>query len=109
MAMLVDNQKMGTAYTDIQNVAKKFQDAGTTLITGLDSALLTFEGETKDALMEKKIGASGAKTEGTLANFVENQIYDLIMGLAKLLEGNREAIEKSDNQLAAAIRGEGQQ
>lgn len=107
MAMLVDDQKMGTACQSIKDVAKNFQTKGTDFIAELNSALSTFEGETKDALVEKKIGASGAKTEGTLANFVENQIYDLIMGLAELLEGNRHTIDESDMKLAQAIRGEG--
>ena len=55
--------------------------------------------------MEAKIGTSGTDKEGTLAYFVEKQIPDLLDGLSKLLEGNRDTIEKSDQQLAEAIRG----
>ncbi len=107
MAMLVDNEKMSTAYTDIKTAATNFSNAGKALISDLTTTLSTFEGDTKDALMEKKIGASGSQTEGTLAYFVEKQIFDLITGLAELLEGNRDTIDKSDLQLADAIRGEG--
>lgn len=107
MAMLVDNQKMDATYQEIEKIAAEFKNRGSVFINELTSTLSTFEGETKDALMDKKIGASGAKREGTLAYFVEDQIYELIMGLAKLLEGNRDTIEKSDQQLAQAIRGEG--
>jgi hypothetical protein len=107
MAMLVDNEKMKSAYTELTTAATNFHNTGVAFISDLTTALSTFEGDTKDALMEKKIGTSGAKTEGTLAHFVEDQISDLITGLAKLLEGNRDTIEKSDAKLAGAIRGEG--
>lgn len=58
--------------------------------------------------MEKKIGAVGTETEGTLAYFVSTQIPELIKGLASLLEGNRSTIEDSDKKLAEAISGGGQ-
>jgi len=107
MAMYVDNEQMATAFSTIDNLAKNdFKNAGTDFIAQLSQALSTFEGETKDALMESKIGASGAG-EGTLAYFVETQVPELIEGLAKLLEGNRDTIDKSDKKLADAIRSAG--
>jgi len=107
MAMYVDNEQMATAFSTIDNLAKNdFKNAGTDFIAQLTQALSTFEGETKDALMESKIGASGAG-EGTLAYFVETQVPELIEGLAKLLEGNRDTIDKSDKKLADAIRSAG--
>lgn len=105
MAMLVDNQKMADAVTSINTASSDFKSKATAFIGDLTNALSTFEGETKDALMQSKIGASGSETEGTLAYFVEKQIPDLLDGLSKLLEGNRDTIEKSDQQLAEAIRG----
>ncbi len=105
MAMLVDNNKLTTAKADIERISTSFATAGSSFITSLTSALSTFEGETKDALMTYKIGASGSETEGTLAYFVEKQIPDLINGLAQLLEGNRSTIDDSDRQLAEAISG----
>lgn len=105
MAMLVDNEKMASAVTSIETASGDFKSKATAFIADLTSALSTFEGETKDALMEAKIGTSGTDKEGTLAYFVEKQIPDLLDGLSKLLEGNRDTIEKSDQQLAEAIRG----
>jgi len=107
MAMLVDNEKMTTAHSSINDTADDFATAGTELIGQLKTALGTFEGDTKDALWEAKIGESGSETEGTLAYFVEKQIPELIRGLAKLLEGNRTTIDESDKKLADAIRNGG--
>lgn len=106
MAMLVDNEKMVTAHSAIDAASKDFKNKATAFIADLTSALSTFEGETKDVLMEEKIGAAGSEKEGTLSYFVEKQIPDLLDGLAKLLEGNRDTIDKSDQQLADAIKGE---
>lgn len=108
MAMLVDNEKMITAHTEIQNASKDFKNKGTAFIADLTTALSTFEGETKDALMASKIGSTGSQVEGTLAYFVETQIPQLIDGLAQLLDGNRSTIDESDMKLAEAIRGGGQ-
>lgn len=108
MAMYVDNEQMTTAHSTIKDLATKdFKNAGTEFIGELTKALSTFEGETKDALMESKIGAAGSEVEGTLAYFVETQIPNLVEGLAKLLEGNRDTIDKSDQKLADAIRSAG--
>ncbi|MDE6784196.1 MAG: hypothetical protein K2N49_05430 [Ruminococcus sp.] len=117
MAMTADNQAITNARdaictagegTGYSGLAKEFKDAGETFITELTTALSTFEGATKDALIEKKIGAVGSETEGTLAYFVSTQIPDLIKGLSSLLEGNRSTIEESDRKLAEAISGNGE-
>ena len=105
MAMMVDNAKVVEAHEAIMQASQDFASRGTEFIGELTQALSTFEGETKDVLMETKIGASGSETEGTLAYFVEVQLPQLIEGLGKLLEGNRDTIDKSDHQLAEAIRG----
>lgn len=109
MAMLVDNEKMTTAHSAIQDASKDFKNKATAFISDLTTALSTFEGDTKDALMEKKIGATGSEVEGTLAYFVETQIPQLLDGLASLLDGNRQTIDETDQKLAEAIRtgGEG--
>lgn len=107
MAMLVDNKQMEDAFKSLGEAEKSFKNAGTAFIADLTNALSTFEGETKDILMEKKIGTSGSETDGTLAYFVETQIPSLINGLAKLLDGNRSTIDESDKKLADAIKGEG--
>lgn len=105
MAMMVDNQKLVEAHEAIMNASKDFASKGATFIADLNQALSTFEGETKDVLVETKIGTSGTEAEGTLAFFVEKQIPQLIEGLGKLLEGNRDTIDKSDHELAEALRG----
>ena len=106
MAMVADNAKMVNAKTTIDNMADDFKNnKANEFITSLTAALSTFEGETKDALMESKIGKLGTGTEGTLAYFVETQIPQLIKKLAELLNGNIDTIDKSDKQLADAIRG----
>lgn len=107
MAMLVDNQKMETAFKAINDASQDFGTKATAFITDLTSALSTFEGETKDVLIANKIGQSGSEVEGTLAYFVEKQIPDLIKGLADLLDGNRKTIDDSDQKLAEAIKGGG--
>lgn len=116
MAMVVDNDKIvaardaisgasGSESTSYEGLAKSFADAGTEFITALKDTLSTFEGETKDVLVNQKIGT--AEQENTLAYFVEKQVPDLIMGLGKLLEGNRSTIEEADKKLAEAISGNG--
>ena len=106
MAMLVDNEKMKTAVKEFHDASESFAKLGAQFIADLTNALSTFEGETKDVLMSKKIGASGGDNKDTLAYFVEKQIPELIDGLSQLLEGNRDTIEKSDQQLADAIKGQ---
>lgn len=117
MAMVADNEKIISARNEIcgestgenaayAGIAKEFQSAGSEFIEALKNSLNTFEGETKDVLVNDKIGT--AEKENTLAYFVEKQIPDLIMGLGKLLEGNRSTIETADHQLAEAISGNGQ-
>jgi len=101
--MLVDNNALEEAKKSIDAVVKKLQPEGTSLIKELTEALKDFEGETKDALMEK-IGTSGTKTEGTLAFFVEEQLPGLLTALGELLDGNRETIVECDKKLADAIR-----
>lgn len=108
MAMLIDNQKMMEAKSDIDKAAVDFASMGSSFIKSLTSALSTFEGETKDILMKNQIGSSGSETDGTLAYFVEKQIPDLVKGLSQLLEGNRTTIDESDHKLAEAISGGGQ-
>ncbi|MBK6088544.1 hypothetical protein [Ruminococcus difficilis] len=105
MAMLVDNQKIVEAHDAIMNASKDFASKGAAFIADLNKELSTFEGETKDVLVELKIGMPGSETEGTLAFFVEKQIPQLIEGLGKLLEGNRDTIDQGDHGLAEAIRG----
>ena len=106
MAMVADNEKMVNAKTTIESMADDFKtNKANEFITSLTTALSTFEGETKDALMESKIGKLGTETEGTLAYFVETQIPQLIKGLAELLNGNINTIDESDKKLADAIRG----
>lgn len=105
MAMLTDYQKMTGAQTTIENASKEFNQKGTAFIANLTTALSTFEGATKDALMTAKIGQSGSEVEGTLAYFVEKQIPDLLNGLAQLLKGNIDTVVETDEKLAAAIEG----
>lgn len=107
MAMVVDNAALEKATEAISKASDDFEKKGSAFIGILTSALSTFEGEAKDALMEKKIGTSGSKTEGTLAYFLEKQVPDLLKGLSDLLEGNRDTVVKSDQKLADAIRGNG--
>ncbi len=107
MAMLVENAALTKARDDIHTASTNFKTMGTNFISTLSTTLSSFSGETKDALMQYKIGASGSETEGTLAYFLEKQIPDLIDGLSKLLEGNRTTIDESDHKLADAISGNG--
>lgn len=107
MAMLVENAALEKARDDINEIAGKLRTKGTEFIGTLTTTLGTFSGETKDALMQYKIGAAGTETEGTLACFVEKQMPELVEGLAKLLEGNRTTIDESDHKLAEAISSNG--
>ena len=107
MAMLVVNEALETATGEIDKLADKFASTGTEFIGTLTTTLSTFSGETKDMLMQHKIGTSGSQVEGTLACFVEKQIPDLIRGLSKLLNENRKTIDDSDRKLAEAISSNG--
>ena len=107
MAMFVDNQALTSAKTEIDTAATNFANKAKNFITTLNNSLSTFSGETKDVLVNTKIGTSGSEAEGTLAYFLEKQCPDLVKGLASLLEGNRTTIDESDRQLAGAISGNG--
>ena len=107
MAMLVDNQAMLNAKDAIDAAAKDFGTKARNFIATLTNSLSTFSGETKDILVNSKIGASGSEVEGTLAYFLEKQCPDLVTGLGSLLEGNRSTVDQSDHQLADAISGKG--
>ena len=106
-AMLVDNAALETAKKNIDDLAGKFAAAGEGFIGTLTATLSTFSGETKDMLMQHKIGATGSDVDGTLAKFVEKQIPDLIRSLSNLLEENRKTIDDSDRKLAEAISSNG--
>lgn len=54
-----------------------------------------------------KIGTSDTKDEKALAYFVESQVPQLLTNLAKLLEANRETLQKGDKMLADQISGNG--
>ncbi|MBR4510212.1 MAG: hypothetical protein IKP25_05980 [Ruminococcus sp.] len=105
MAMLVENAALEKAKSEIEKASANLKSSGTAFIGTLTTTLSTFSGETKDALMQYKIGTSGTDKEGTLAYFLEKQVPDLVDGLAKLLEGNRTTIDESDRKLAEAISG----
>jgi len=108
MAMVVDNQKIVAAKDAIEKDAENFGKMAAAFLGELESALSTFEGETKDALMESKIGPISGEKEQTLAHFLVVQVPKVIENLAALLEGNRQTIEDSDKKLAEAISGGGQ-
>ena len=108
MAMVVDNQKIVDAKETIEKDAEKFATMAKGFIAELESALSTFEGETKDVLMDKKIGSSSDEKPDTLSYFLITQIPQVIGNLAALLEGNRTTIDESDRKLAEAISGGGQ-
>ena len=105
MAMLTDHPKMIAARDKITDASGEFSRKGAAFIANLTTALSTFEGATKDALMSAKIGQTGSETEGTLAYFVEKQIPNLLKGLSDLLDGNITTIVETDQKLADAITG----
>ena len=105
MAMLTDYQKMTSSQEAIMKSSQDFKTMGSQFISSLTSALSTFEGATKDALINTKIGQSGSEQEGTLAYFVESQIPSLLEGLGKLLQGNIDTIVETDEKLAETING----
>ena len=107
MAMFVDHQAMLNAVSEIDSSSKSFATKAKNFIATLTNTLSTFSGETKDILVNTKIGTSGSEVEGTLAYFLEKQCPDLVAGLGSLLEGNRSTIDDSDRQLAEAISGNG--
>ncbi len=105
MAMYVENAALEKAKNEIDAVSNNFKTKGTEFITTLTNTLSTFSGETKDILMQQKIGNSGSEVEESLAYFVETGIPNLISGLSQIIEANRQTIDESDHQLAEAISG----
>ena len=73
MAMLIDNQKMEAARDAIGDAKTDFETKASAFIADLTSALSTVEGETKDVLMEKKIGSSGSETDAISASFASSR------------------------------------
>ena len=71
------NANVKTAVTNINTIAGKYKTAGTTFETDFKAAIADMEGDAKDALI----------------------------GLSKLLEGNRSNFESVDSKIAASIRG----
>lgn len=102
--ILFVNQTMLNAKSNFEQDAKDLKSAGETLVQSLTTALSTFEGATKDAVMQK-IGVTGSADEKTLAFFAENQVPQMLTNLATLLEANRSTLEQGDKMLADQISG----
>lgn len=76
MAMLVDSEKMTTAHGEIEQASEDFKNKGTAFIADLTTALSTFEGETKDALMDKKLVQQVLKLKEHLRTLLKNKFLN---------------------------------
>jgi len=96
------NQKVIDAVTAIQNIAKEYENEGTTFENAFMNSISAMEGDAKDAMVEL--------FNNSYKEFVtslENGIPAMINGLASLLEGNRSNFENVDDQIAQSIRNGG--
>ena len=100
MSMVFDNGIMTQAVTDFNNRAADLKKAGQALIDALNKDLATFEGKSKEALLEL-IG--NESKEGSLAFFVLTQVPKVLENAATLLDANRTQIQDGDSQLAQQL------
>lgn len=102
MSMVFDNGIMVQAVEDFNSRANDLKAAGQALLDALKGDLSTFEGNTKDALME--LIGDGSK-EGTLSYFVLTQVPKVLENAATLLDANRTQIQDGDSKLAEQLKG----
>ena len=74
MSILIDKKIIDQACKDIESASGDFEKLSSGFIASLTSALSTFEGETKDVLIENKIGNPDGEKQDTLVYFLEKQI-----------------------------------
>lgn len=98
------NESVKTAVENMNSLAEKYAEAGTTFETAFKAAIADMEGDVKDAMLE--LFDNSYKTYVT---DLENGLPAMIKGLAALLEGNRSNFETVDTQIADSIRNGGQQ
>ena len=97
------NSAVQTSVTNIQNIANKYQQAGTEFETAFKAAIADMEGDSKDAMLELF-----DKSYKEFVTSMEGGLPAMIKGLADLLEANRKNFEDVDVQIAQSIRDGGQ-
>ena len=97
------NSAVKTSVTNIQNLATKYQQAGTDFEAAFKAAIAEMEGDSKDAMIELF-----DKSYKEFVTSMEGGLPAMIKGLADLLEANRQNFENVDGQIAQSIRDVGQ-
>ena len=97
------NSAVQTSVTNIQNIANKYQQAGTEFETAFKAAIADMEGDSKDAMLELF-----DKSYKEFVTSMEGGLPAMIKGFADLLEANRKNFEDVDGQIAQSIRDGGQ-
>ena len=85
----------GANQGQLEGIALEYQQAGTTLIEDLKSAIALMEGATKDALLNF--------FTNDVEPFVTKDLPGAINGLSVLLEANRKNFEDVDQKIADSI------
>ena len=100
------NQAMIDAKDSIDQIASEYDQAGSSLIASLTSALSEMQGAAKESLFENFIDTA-------LKSFVQGleegaqSLPATLKGMASLLEANRTNFVEVDSQIATSISGGG--
>ena len=97
------NSAVQTSVTNIQNIANKYQQAGTEFETAFKAAIADMEGDSKDAMLELF-----DKSYKEFVTSMEGGLPAMIKGLVDLPEAIRKNFEDVDGQIAQSIRDGGQ-
>lgn len=97
------NSAVKSSITNIQTLAKKYQQAGTDFEAAFKAAIAEMEGDSKDAMIELF-----DKSYKEFVTSMDGGLPGMIMGLSTLLESNRQNFEDVDGQIAQSIRDGGQ-
>ena len=88
-------EEMRNAVTKIQDIAARYEKAGSDFISGFVSATQEWEGESKEKMIRL--------INGDVNEMLTVEIRKYLEGLATLLSQNIEQMKKADSQIADSI------
>lgn len=93
--IVFDYNKMATAVTSIEGIAKSFETAGKTFNDDFNAAIASWEGDSKDKLK--------TLIDGDVNTLLFTSIPAYVTGFATLLKENSEQMKKADTAIADSI------
>ena len=93
--IVYDYQKMNNAVAQIRTIKDNYKNAGVTFNTNFTQNSASWQGESKDKLLQL--------INGDINTMLTKNIPEYLEALASLLEQNADQMAKADNQIAQSI------